>query len=146
MGSITVSNLGKAYKQYPTRWGRLAEWLLPGSKPRHNLKWVMQEINFSVSSGEAVGIIGINGAGKSTLLRALLEKRVIPYFSDAHGDGMYARSIGENWFRYCAAPTVCVGRETYYWALFEVPAHQLGQPVVPYAQFLRAQAQESLAA
>ena len=71
MGSITVFNLGKAYKQYPTRWGRLAEWLLPGSKPRHNLKWVMQEINFSVSSGEAVGIIGINGAGKSTLLKMI---------------------------------------------------------------------------
>ena len=81
-----------------------------------------------------------------SLLQALLEKRVIPYFSDADGDGMYSSRIGENWFRYCAAPSVCAGRETYYWALFEVPAHQLGQPVVPYAQFLRAQAQESLAA
>lgn len=71
MGSIAVTNLGKAYKQYPTRWGRLAEWLWPGSKPRHHLKWVIQEINFSVSPGEAVGIIGINGAGKSTLLKMI---------------------------------------------------------------------------
>ncbi len=71
MGTITVTNLGKAYKQYPTRWGRLAEWVLPGSKPRHKLKWVLQDVNFTVSPGEAVGIIGINGAGKSTLLKMI---------------------------------------------------------------------------
>jgi lipopolysaccharide transport system ATP-binding protein len=71
MGTITVSKLGKAYKQYPSRWGRLAEWVLPGSKPRHNLKWVLQDVSFSVSPGEAVGIIGINGAGKSTLLKMI---------------------------------------------------------------------------
>lgn len=71
MGTITVTNLGKAYKQYPTRWSRLAEWVLPGSKPRHKLKWVMQDVSFTVSPGEAVGIIGINGAGKSTLLKMI---------------------------------------------------------------------------
>lgn len=71
MGTITVTKLGKAYKQYPTRWGRLAEWILPGSKPRHHVKWVMQDVSFTVSPGEAVGIIGINGAGKSTLLKMI---------------------------------------------------------------------------
>ena len=71
MGTITVTNLGKAYKQYPTRWSRLAEWLIPLSKPRHSLKWVLQDISFTVSPGEAVGIIGINGAGKSTLLKMI---------------------------------------------------------------------------
>lgn len=71
MGTITVSNLGKAYKQYPTRWSRLAEWMIPGSKPRHHLKWVMQGVSFTVNPGEAVGIIGINGAGKSTLLKMI---------------------------------------------------------------------------
>lgn len=71
MGAITVTNLGKAYKQYPTRWGRLAEWVLPGIAPRHNLNWVLQGINFTVGSGEAVGIIGTNGAGKSTLLKMI---------------------------------------------------------------------------
>jgi len=71
MGSISVTNLGKAYKQYPTRWSRLAEWLSPGHKPRHTLKWVMQDVSFTVSPGEAVGIIGINGAGKSTLLKMI---------------------------------------------------------------------------
>ncbi|MDD2914291.1 MAG: ABC transporter ATP-binding protein [Gallionella sp.] len=71
MGTITITNLGKAYKQYPTRWSRLTEWLVPFGKPRHQLKWVLQDINFSVSPGEAVGIIGINGAGKSTLLKMI---------------------------------------------------------------------------
>jgi lipopolysaccharide transport system ATP-binding protein len=71
MGTITVTNLGKAYKQYPNRLGRLAEWVLPFSQPRHHLKWVLQNVNFTVSPGEAVGIIGINGAGKSTLLKMM---------------------------------------------------------------------------
>lgn len=71
MGTITVSDLGKAYRQYASRWGRLAEWLLPGGRPRHTLKWVLQDLSFSVAPGEAVGIIGINGAGKSTLLKMI---------------------------------------------------------------------------
>ncbi|PKV45519.1 response regulator receiver domain-containing protein [Janthinobacterium sp. 61] len=82
----------------------------------------------------------------ASLLLALLELRVIPYFSDADSDGMYAAHIGENWFRYCAAPTICLGQVTYFWALFDVPPHQLGQPVMSYAQFLRAQAGESVGA
>jgi len=71
MGTITVTNLGKAYKQYPTRWSRLKEWLVPLSKPCHQLHWVLRDINFTVNPGEAIGIIGINGAGKSTLLKMI---------------------------------------------------------------------------
>ena len=71
MGTIAVSGLGKAYKQYPTRWARLAEWVLPFRGPRHELKWVLQDIGFTVKPGRALGIIGINGAGKSTLLKMI---------------------------------------------------------------------------
>ncbi len=71
MGKITVNNVGKAYKQYPTRWSRLAEWFLPGKRKRHKLKWVLENISFEVHPGEALGIIGINGAGKSTLLKMI---------------------------------------------------------------------------
>ncbi|MDB5949135.1 MAG: transporter ATP-binding protein [Massilia sp.] len=71
MGSIVVKGLGKAYKQYPNRWSRLAEWVLPLGGPRHKLKWVISDISFALAPGDAVGIIGINGAGKSTLLKLI---------------------------------------------------------------------------
>jgi len=71
MGTITVSNLGKAYKQYPNRWARLLEWVNPANKPLHCLKWVLEDVSFVVHPGEAVGIIGMNGAGKSTLLKMI---------------------------------------------------------------------------
>ncbi len=71
MGALTVSGLGKAYRQYPARWSRLLEWLLPGAAPRHTLKWVLQDVSFTVAPGEAVGLVGINGAGKSTLLKLI---------------------------------------------------------------------------
>lgn len=70
MTSISVKNVGKAYKQYPSRFSRLKEWLFP-FKERHSLIWVLQNVNFDIFPGEAVGIIGINGAGKSTLLKII---------------------------------------------------------------------------
>jgi lipopolysaccharide transport system ATP-binding protein len=89
MGSIRVSNLGKAYRQYSSRWGRLAEWLSLSNKPRHRLKWVLQGISFEVSPGEAVGIIGINGAGKSTLLK-LITGTSQPTTGEVHVSGRVA--------------------------------------------------------
>ncbi|MBA4741441.1 MAG: ABC transporter ATP-binding protein [Azoarcus sp.] len=69
MGTITVSNLGKAYKRYPGKWARVREWLT--GKPSHDKTWVLRDISFQVAPGEAVGIIGVNGAGKSTLLKII---------------------------------------------------------------------------
>ncbi|MBD9576653.1 ABC transporter ATP-binding protein [Pseudomonas sp. PDM23] len=71
MGSILVKKLGKAYKQYGSRFDRLREWLSPTKRHFHQQKWILQDINFEVRAGEAVGIIGINGAGKSTLLKLI---------------------------------------------------------------------------
>ena len=71
MGSIAVTNLGKAYKRYASQWDRFAEWVMPEASPRHELKWVLRDINFVINPGEAVGIIGMNGAGKSTLLKMI---------------------------------------------------------------------------
>ncbi|MEX5663643.1 ABC transporter ATP-binding protein [Pseudomonas neuropathica] len=71
MGHIRVTGLAKAYKQYPNRWSRLLEWLVPFSPNRHHLHWVLQDVDFEISPGEAVGIVGVNGAGKSTLLKMI---------------------------------------------------------------------------
>ncbi len=71
MAVININDIGKAYKQYPSHWARLAEWTLPMSKPRHKLIWTLKNIDFTVKAGEAVGIIGVNGAGKSTLLKII---------------------------------------------------------------------------
>ena len=71
IGSIQVSNLGKAYKRYPNHRARLLEWLFPFGGPRHQLIQVLADINFNVEPGQALGIIGINGAGKSTLLKLI---------------------------------------------------------------------------
>jgi lipopolysaccharide transport system ATP-binding protein len=89
MGTIVVSNLGKAYKQYPTRWSRLREWLLPFQGPQHKLKWILQDISFTVQPGQAVGLIGINGAGKSTLLK-LITGTTQPTTGQVHLEGRVA--------------------------------------------------------
>lgn len=86
MGSIVISGLGKAYKQYATRWSRLAEWLDSPNQKRHTLHWVLQDINFSVQPGETLGIMGVNGAGKSTLLK-LITGTIQPTVGSVHITG-----------------------------------------------------------
>jgi lipopolysaccharide transport system ATP-binding protein len=92
MGTITISNLGKAYKQYPNRWARLLEWVSPFHQCRHTLKWVLQGINFMVQPGEALGIIGMNGAGKSTLLK-MITGTTKPTTGTVHMNGRVAAML-----------------------------------------------------
>lgn len=70
MGHIRARNLGKAYKRYPSKWSRIAEWIYP-QRERHQKRWVLRGMDFEVAPGESVGIIGHNGAGKSTLLKII---------------------------------------------------------------------------
>ncbi|ODS94691.1 MAG: hypothetical protein ABS56_17510 [Lautropia sp. SCN 69-89] len=67
--SIVVANISKAYKQYPSKWARVLEWVT--GRSQHKKNWVLQNINFTVERGEAIGIVGANGAGKSTLLKII---------------------------------------------------------------------------
>ncbi|MNR69411.1 hypothetical protein D3C85_1946270 [compost metagenome] len=56
---------------------------------------------------------------------------------------MYSAAVGDQWHRYCAAPQVCEGRETWYWALFDVPDHYLASPVYAFKEFLDGERQAS---
>src|SRR5487761_2456447 len=69
MGHLRACKLGKAYKRYPNKWGRAAEWL--GFGTHHELTWVLRDVSFDVAQGEVVCIGGANGAGKSTLLKMI---------------------------------------------------------------------------
>ncbi|MES2345489.1 MAG: ABC transporter ATP-binding protein [Chlamydiota bacterium] len=46
-------------------------------REKNQVLYALQEINFEVSPGEVIGIIGKNGAGKSTLLK-LLSQVILP--------------------------------------------------------------------
>ncbi|CAK7071281.1 MAG: Vitamin B12 import ATP-binding protein BtuD [Desulfovibrio sp.] len=68
---ITVQGLQKAYKLYTKPSERLKEALIPFGRKRHQNFYALRDINFSLLSGQSLGIIGKNGSGKSTLLKIL---------------------------------------------------------------------------
>jgi len=69
-GALIVSGVAKAYRQYKSELRRVTSWFVPSVQPTKET-WVLEDISFSLSPGEAVGIIGQNGAGKSTLLKII---------------------------------------------------------------------------
>jgi len=69
MISIQAKDLGKAYRIYEKPINSLKEFILRRSY--HKTFWALQNVNFSLSQGTSLGIIGGNGAGKTTLLQLL---------------------------------------------------------------------------
>jgi len=69
--AIKVTNLSKHYKLYNNHIDRFKEALNPFNKTYHTVYKALDNIDFEIKKGEAVGIIGRNGAGKSTLLKII---------------------------------------------------------------------------
>jgi len=70
--AIKVENLSKNFRVGNINKNSLRGALSNIFKPNKPEEfWALQDINFEVKKGEAIGIIGRNGAGKSTLLKIL---------------------------------------------------------------------------
>jgi lipopolysaccharide transport system ATP-binding protein len=79
--AIEAEGLSKRYRigEMQAAYGTLRESLshagrrLSGREPRHapDEIWALQDVSFTVGTGEVLGVVGRNGAGKSTLLRVL---------------------------------------------------------------------------
>jgi len=75
--AIKVENLGKSYKLGTVGTQSLARDLFglfssaEREKAEEKTLWAIQDVDFSIKRGDAVGIVGKNGAGKSTLLKLL---------------------------------------------------------------------------
>ena len=72
MGTVSVTGVSKSFKRYESQWARFFEWIDPRGRSRSISKCVLNDVTFTINSGESVGIIGVNGAGKSTLLKLLV--------------------------------------------------------------------------
>jgi len=68
---VDVRNLTKTYNIYTKPIDRLRETFNPFGKKYHAIINSLQNVTFSASKGDIVGIIGKNGSGKSTLLKIL---------------------------------------------------------------------------
>jgi hypothetical protein len=72
------------------------------------------------------------------LQEALREHSVVPFFW--RSGGMYNQGLGD-WRAHVAPANICEGKETYYWAMFDLPPELFSAPVYPYRQFLCDRAQ-----
>jgi lipopolysaccharide transport system ATP-binding protein len=68
---ISFQSVSKTYRLYHTPGDRVREALLPFSAPRHVNFSALQDLDFAIGEGEAVGILGANGSGKSTTLQLM---------------------------------------------------------------------------
>ena len=68
---IEVSGLSKQFKLYRHARDRVKEWIHPLRKKYHTGFQALNDVSFTIRSGETVGIIGRNGSGKSTILQII---------------------------------------------------------------------------
>ena len=66
---IRVENLGKTYQVYQQPLDRLKQFFFGRYRQWFSAFQALDDINFELSRGDVLGIIGTNGSGKSTLLQ-----------------------------------------------------------------------------
>lgn len=84
--AISVNHVSKIFKLYADPADRLKESLSLTQKSYHTDFSALRDLNFCVSPGETVGIIGVNGSGKSTLLK-LITGVLVPTEGDIKVNG-----------------------------------------------------------
>lgn len=69
--AIKADNISKMYKLYDKPIERLKESLGISKKKCYQEHFALHNLNFHITKGETVGIIGSNGSGKSTILKII---------------------------------------------------------------------------
>ena len=69
--AIEVISLSKCYQIYNKPVDRLKQMLMSWRSQYFEEFWAIKDVNFKISKGETIGIIGRNGSGKSTLLQMI---------------------------------------------------------------------------
>ena len=81
-GTIAATQIWKRFRADPTRQSLRAKAghlkRVATGKGRRGWRWALRDVDFVVSPGESVGLVGINGSGKSTLLK-ILARVMYPY-------------------------------------------------------------------
>ena len=92
---LGVIGHGTLYKDLQSWWARFRgkddpnQMVIQRSGAKGDRFWALEDINFEVSSGEVLGVIGRNGAGKSTLLK-ILSRVTLPTKGEARIKGRLA--------------------------------------------------------